>query len=221
MTEGTTMRHKSDVIAGRTLTAVAGWALVLVFALTGSARAEDYRGTEEQRMACTGDVMRLCFSEIPNVGRIVSCLQREKQQLSSGCRAVFDHYSNVRVAYERWQHRHPHLASSRIPPEQPSLRPAEAERRNEIAPVASVEPVATGSVATANDHRTPSAHKAQHHGSDVAFNRAHKGTKIALLHHLHGKHPTGHHRFGAAPRHRYAMVAGKAYRHHYYRDHRG
>jgi len=52
--------------------------------------AQENRGTEQQRLACTPDVLRLCFWEIPHVDRIVACLRREKSQLSSGCRQVFD-----------------------------------------------------------------------------------------------------------------------------------
>ena len=57
--------------------------------MTGSsALAQENRGTEEQRVACTPDVLRLCSWEIPNVDRIVACLRREKSQLSAGCRQV-------------------------------------------------------------------------------------------------------------------------------------
>jgi hypothetical protein len=46
--------------------------------------------TEEQaRQLCTGDVMRLCSSEIPNVERITACMRRQRANLSEGCRAVF------------------------------------------------------------------------------------------------------------------------------------
>ena len=55
-----------------------------------AASAQEYRGTEQQRVACTPDVFRLCSWEIPNVERIVSCLRREKSQLSAGCRQVFE-----------------------------------------------------------------------------------------------------------------------------------
>ena len=51
--------------------------------------AEEYRGTMEQQMACTPDVWRLCSNQIPDVNRIVACLQQNSPQLSSGCRAVF------------------------------------------------------------------------------------------------------------------------------------
>lgn len=52
--------------------------------------AEEYRGTLEQQMACTPDVWRLCFGEIPDVTRITACLQQNTPQLSNGCRAVFE-----------------------------------------------------------------------------------------------------------------------------------
>ena len=58
---------------------------------TGQATlAEEYRGTMEQQMACTPDVWRLCGEQIPDVNRIVACLQRNTPNLSSGCRAVFE-----------------------------------------------------------------------------------------------------------------------------------
>jgi hypothetical protein len=55
-----------------------------------AALAEEYRGTMEQQMACTPDVWRLCGDQIPDVNRIVACLQRNTPKLSSGCRAVFE-----------------------------------------------------------------------------------------------------------------------------------
>jgi len=42
--------------------------------MLSAARAEEYRGTWEQQMACTGDVWRLCSDQIPDVNRIVACL---------------------------------------------------------------------------------------------------------------------------------------------------
>ena len=49
--------------------------------------AEEYRGTMEQQMACTPDVWRLCGDQIPDVNRIVACLQRNTPNLSGACRA--------------------------------------------------------------------------------------------------------------------------------------
>src|SRR5262249_16960212 len=60
--------------------------------MTGSsALAQENRGTEEQRVACTPDVLRLCSWEIPNVDRIVACLRREKTPLRAGCRPVLEY----------------------------------------------------------------------------------------------------------------------------------
>ena len=61
----------------------------LLFAAS-SALAQENRGTDQQRVACTPDVLRLCSSEIPSVDRIVACLRREKSQLSAGCREAFE-----------------------------------------------------------------------------------------------------------------------------------
>ena len=44
---------------------------------------------DAQRL-CTGDVMRLCSSEIPDRGRIIACMHRQRASLSAGCRSVFN-----------------------------------------------------------------------------------------------------------------------------------
>jgi len=87
-------------------------ALVVVGSASASAQeAGEYRGTQDQQMACTGDVFRLCWSEIPSVTRIVGCLQREKPQLSAACRAVFDQNA-PRTASSGWSRRHHRVASA-------------------------------------------------------------------------------------------------------------
>jgi hypothetical protein len=60
-----------------------------------SAPAQEYRGTFEQQMACTPDVMRLCSDQIPDVNRIVACLRQNTELLGNACRAVFE--SNARA----------------------------------------------------------------------------------------------------------------------------
>jgi len=67
-----------------------------VAALTG-AHAQDNRGTMEQQMACTPDVMRLCGAQIPDVDRIVACLRYYMPQLSEPCRAVFTSSDNAQA----------------------------------------------------------------------------------------------------------------------------
>lgn len=39
---------------------------------------------------CSGDAMRLCSSEIPDIPRITACMVRQKAHVSPGCRAVMD-----------------------------------------------------------------------------------------------------------------------------------
>jgi hypothetical protein len=56
--------------------------------------SQEYRGTMEQQMACTPDVFRLCGAQIPDVNRIVACLQQNTPQLSGPCRAVFNSSTN-------------------------------------------------------------------------------------------------------------------------------
>ena len=58
-------------------------------ALQGTAIAQDYRGTQEQQMACTPDVMRLCNDDLPDVDKIVACMKRNRANLSPACGAVF------------------------------------------------------------------------------------------------------------------------------------
>src|ERR1700742_4980832 len=64
-------------------------------AIVAPASSQEYQGTWEQQMACTPDVWRLCSDQIPDVSRIVSCLQQNTPNLSSGCRAVFQSNNSV------------------------------------------------------------------------------------------------------------------------------
>ncbi len=59
-------------------------------AIQAPASAQENRGTYEQQMACTPDVWRLCFDQIPDVNRITTCLRQNTPQLSGACRAVFE-----------------------------------------------------------------------------------------------------------------------------------
>ena len=47
--------------------------------------------TQEQQQMCTGDAMRLCGAEIPDVDRVTACMVRQRAQLSDGCKAVFQY----------------------------------------------------------------------------------------------------------------------------------
>jgi hypothetical protein len=44
----------------------------------------------EAQQMCSGDAMRLCSNEIPDIPRITACMVRNKSQVSPGCRAVMD-----------------------------------------------------------------------------------------------------------------------------------
>jgi hypothetical protein len=72
--------------------------LALVFAATPSAAEFSLASvTSAERAACKPDVFRLCASEIPNVGRIVACMKRERSKLSPACAAVV----HARLAKEK------------------------------------------------------------------------------------------------------------------------
>jgi hypothetical protein len=84
-------------------------------AMQHAAQSQEYRGTFEQQLACTGDVLSLCGDQIPDTNRIVACLRQNTPQLSNGCRAVFE--SNASV---------PQQAS----PQPPPVRRGDLQRRS-------------------------------------------------------------------------------------------
>ena len=90
-------------------------------AAQGAAFAQEYRGTMEQQMACTPDVWRLCSDQIPDVNRIVACLQQNPAQLSTGCRAVFQSNNQVQPqqAVPRNRAAPPRYNAAPPPPAQP------------------------------------------------------------------------------------------------------
>jgi hypothetical protein len=67
--------------------------IALLFAIAFAATALSARPTlafSEAQQMCTGDAMRLCGHEVPNVQRITACMVRLRAQVSPGCRAVMD-----------------------------------------------------------------------------------------------------------------------------------
>jgi hypothetical protein len=81
-----------------TFTTTRQLALTLAIAISGiglSASPGLTYSSEAQQM-CTGDAMRLCSSEIPDVGRITACMIRKRSQLSAGCRAVLEREAAAR-----------------------------------------------------------------------------------------------------------------------------
>ena len=57
--------------------------------------SQENRGTPEQQAACTPDVFRLCWEQIPDTNRIVGCLRQNTEQLSGPCRAVFESHASM------------------------------------------------------------------------------------------------------------------------------
>lgn len=51
--------------------------------------AQGYRGSADQRAACTPDAFRLCASFIPDATKIEICLRSRTPDLSPACRSVF------------------------------------------------------------------------------------------------------------------------------------
>ncbi len=68
---------------------IAFFSLLIAFSLTGLASAEAQQVTAEQRAACTPDAMRLCSSEIPDIGRVTACMKANRARLSARCQATF------------------------------------------------------------------------------------------------------------------------------------
>jgi len=58
--------------------------------MLGMLTTSSHAYTLEQQEMCTGDAMRLCASDIPNVDRITACMERQRDSLSERCRAVFE-----------------------------------------------------------------------------------------------------------------------------------
>jgi hypothetical protein len=46
--------------------------------------------SSEAQQMCTGDAMRLCGHEVPNVQRITACMHKQRAHVSPGCRAVME-----------------------------------------------------------------------------------------------------------------------------------
>ena len=67
-------------------------ALTFAIAISGIALAASpgLAFSSEAQQLCTGDAMRLCSSEIPDIPRITACMHRKRAQVSPGCRALMD-----------------------------------------------------------------------------------------------------------------------------------
>jgi hypothetical protein len=80
-----TSREDSMGRSGRACRGATLGAGIMLLLLAGAAQAY----SPEQEQMCSGDAMRLCGADIPDVDRITACMIRQRAQLSPGCRAFF------------------------------------------------------------------------------------------------------------------------------------
>ena len=59
--------------------------------MLGMLTTSSHAYSPEQEQMCTGDAMRLCSPEIPDVDRVTACMVQKRAQLSDGCKAVFQY----------------------------------------------------------------------------------------------------------------------------------
>jgi hypothetical protein len=67
-----------------------GLALAFAVSISAVSSTSSFAFSAEAQQMCTGDAMRLCGSEIPNVSKITACMMAKRASLSSGCRTVMD-----------------------------------------------------------------------------------------------------------------------------------
>ena len=86
------------------LRCVRGVQLIACVALCSLWASASHAFTEDdQRRLCTGDVFRLCSSEIPDRGRIIACMHHKRAQLSAECRSVFGKPAQSASASSGWR----------------------------------------------------------------------------------------------------------------------
>lgn len=79
-----------DLLAFLTRHFIARPARVVMLVMAFPSTSFAFVVTAEQRAACAPDVYRLCSSDIPDVGKIIVCMKKEKPNLSPACRAVVE-----------------------------------------------------------------------------------------------------------------------------------
>jgi hypothetical protein len=82
-----------------------GASALFLAAYIGGAGAQESVATqvaEETREACTPDAMRLCSDYIPDVPKIISCMEARFAEISAPCRAamIHEHYT-ARARFSR------------------------------------------------------------------------------------------------------------------------
>ena len=75
-------------VNSRFLGRIAIAAVVIGATLSSSTAGFANPGSVRQQMACMGDVMRLCLTSIGNDQAVISCMTRNKDNLSKRCKAT-------------------------------------------------------------------------------------------------------------------------------------
>ena len=78
------------------LTSRAALLFTTAFAATSLSTSPGPAFASDAQQMCTGDAMRLCGHEIPNVQRITACMHKQRANVSPGCRAVMDRDNTAR-----------------------------------------------------------------------------------------------------------------------------
>ena len=68
----------------------AAFVLAVAVPLCSMTSSAGFAYTLEAQQMCTGDAVRLCASEIPDIPKITACMIKHRAGLSPGCRAVMD-----------------------------------------------------------------------------------------------------------------------------------
>ena len=66
-----------------------GKLLVATAFILGALTSASYAYSQQQEQMCTGDAI-LCSAFIPDVDRITACMVSKHDELSAGCKAVFE-----------------------------------------------------------------------------------------------------------------------------------
>ncbi len=64
-----------------------GFTLALITSVISMSTASHAYTAEEERL-CMSDAFKFCSSEIPNIDKVTICMQKNKAQLSPGCKSV-------------------------------------------------------------------------------------------------------------------------------------
>jgi hypothetical protein len=68
----------------------------IAFAATAFSASSGPAFASDAQQMCSGDAMRLCGHEIPNIQRITACMHKQRANVSPGCRAVMDRDNSAR-----------------------------------------------------------------------------------------------------------------------------